>query len=50
VLALLQANTGQRAAARLQLELLQKEFVAAKEDSRLSRAVTEVLTDLRKAG
>jgi len=50
VLALLQANTGQRAAARLQLELLQKEFVAAKEDSRLSRAVSEVLTDLRKTG
>jgi hypothetical protein len=47
-LALLRSRTGQRDVARAALESLHKEFVAEKQDSRLSRATAQLLAELRK--
>ena len=47
-LALLRARAGQRDEARSALEALHKQFSAAKEDSRLSRATAQLLAELRK--
>ncbi len=47
-LALLRSRMGQRDAARTDLEALHKQFVAEKQDSRLSRATAQLLAELRK--
>lgn len=48
--ALLRARAGRQDEARSALEPLVKQFVAAREDSRLSRASVELLTQLKKSG
>jgi len=46
--ALLRSRAGQRDDARVALEALHKQFTTAKEDSRLSRATSQLLAELRK--
>ena len=47
VLALLRARAGQQAQARAELEALSQEQVAARLDTRLSRATAQLLGQLR---
>lgn len=47
-LALLRSRTGQRDTARSELESLHRQFLAEKQDSRLSRATAQLLAELRK--
>jgi hypothetical protein len=48
--ALLASNAGERESARDALEALQKELAVRREDSRTSRAVRDLLAELRRPG